>query len=78
LLAETRRPCGVMDRRLARPEFFAGGRSIADFPIPGRAWRHDRPRVDLGTSRRCSAGVARWRCGRGSTWVLRCLCGPWG
>lgn len=46
--AETRRLYGVMDRRLADHEFFAGELSIADFAIVGWAWRHERHKVDLG------------------------------
>jgi GST-like protein len=46
-MAETRRLYGVMDRRLAAHEFFAGALSIADFAILGWAWRHERHRVDL-------------------------------
>ena len=44
---ETRRLYGVMDRRLAAHEFFAGEISIADFAIVGWAWRHERHRIDL-------------------------------
>jgi len=44
---ETRRLYGVMDRRLAQHEFFAGDLSIADFAILGWAWRHERHKVDL-------------------------------
>jgi GST-like protein len=44
---ETRRLYGVMDRRLAAQEFFAGEVSIADFAILGWAWRHERHQVDL-------------------------------
>ncbi|MDH5245388.1 MAG: glutathione S-transferase [Betaproteobacteria bacterium] len=44
---ETRRLYGVMDRRLAGREFFAGELSIADFAILGWAWRHPRHKVDL-------------------------------
>ena len=44
---ETRRLYGVMDRRLAVREFFAGEPSIADFAILGWAWRHPRHKVDL-------------------------------
>ena len=46
-MAETRRLYGVMDRRLAGHEFFAGDISIADFAILGWAWRHERHQVDL-------------------------------
>jgi GST-like protein len=44
---ETRRLYGVMDRRLAAHEYFAGELSIADFAIVGWVWRHERHRVDL-------------------------------
>ena len=44
---ETRRLYGVMDRRLAAHEYFAGELSIADFAILGWAWRHERHQVDL-------------------------------
>jgi GST-like protein len=44
---ETRRLYGVMDRRLAKHEFFADELSIADFAILGWAWRHPRHKVDL-------------------------------
>lgn len=47
-MAETRRLYGVMDRRLAAQEHFAGPLSIADFAILGWAWRHPRHQVDLG------------------------------
>ncbi len=46
-LAETRRLYGVMDRRLAEHEYFAGDLSIADFAILGWVWRHARHQVDL-------------------------------
>lgn len=46
-MAETRRLYGVMDRRLAEREFFAGDVSIADFAILGWAWRHEKHRVNL-------------------------------
>jgi len=46
-MAETRRLYGVMDRRLADHEFFAGALSIADFAIVGWAWRHARHQIDL-------------------------------
>ncbi len=46
-MAETRRLYGVMDRRLAEHEFFAGALSIADFAILGWVWRHPRHKVDL-------------------------------
>ena len=45
--AETRRLYGVMDRRLAEHDYFAGGLSIADFAIIGWVWRHARHQVDL-------------------------------
>ena len=45
--AETRRLYGVMDRRLAEHEYFAGELSIADFAVVGWVWRHERHRVDL-------------------------------
>jgi len=44
---ETRRLYGVMDRRLADHDYFAGDISIADFAILGWAWRHERHKVDL-------------------------------
>lgn len=44
---ETGRLYGVMDRRLAEQEYFAGELSIADFAILGWVWRHERHRVDL-------------------------------
>ncbi len=44
---ETRRLYGVMDKRLATREYFAGELSIADFAILGWAWRHERHQVDL-------------------------------
>jgi len=46
-MAETRRLYGVMDRRLAEHEYFAGALSIADFAIVGWVWRHPRHQVDL-------------------------------
>lgn len=46
-MAETRRLYGVMDRRLATQEHFAGELSIADFAILGWVWRHARHQVDL-------------------------------
>lgn len=46
-MTETRRLYGVMDRRLAGREFFAGTLSIADFAIVGWVWRHARHQVDL-------------------------------
>jgi len=47
-MAETRRLYGVMDRRLAGHDYFAGALSIADFAILGWVWRHPRHQVDLG------------------------------
>lgn len=44
---ETLRLYGVMDRRLAMREYFAGALSIADFAILGWVWRHPRHQVDL-------------------------------
>ena len=55
-MAETRRLYGVMDRRLAQHEYFAGELSIADFAIVGWAWRHERHRVDLADF----PNVQRW------------------
>ena len=55
-MAETRRLYGVMDRRLAAHEYFAGALSIADFAIIGWVWRHARHRVDLADF----AHVQRW------------------
>ncbi|MDO9074358.1 MAG: glutathione S-transferase N-terminal domain-containing protein [Rubrivivax sp.] len=46
-MAETRRLYGVMERRLAEHEFFAGALSIADLAILGWVWRHARHQVDL-------------------------------
>ena len=55
--AETRRLYGVMDRRLAGNEYFAGAQlSIADFAILGWAWRHERHSVDLASY----PNVRRW------------------
>ena len=53
---ETERLYGVMDRRLADREYFAGDVSIADFAIVGWAWRHERHRVDLARY----PNVKRW------------------
>jgi GST-like protein len=53
---ETRRLYGVMDRRLASHDFFAGELSIADFAIVGWAWRHERHKVDLAEF----PNVKRW------------------
>jgi GST-like protein len=53
---ETRRLYGVMDRRLAAHEYFAGELSIADFAILGWAWRHPRHKVDLADY----PNVRRW------------------
>ena len=44
---ETLRLYGVMNKRLADRDFFAGEISIADFAVLGWAWRHERHRVDL-------------------------------
>ena len=55
-MAETRRLYGVMDRRLADHEFFAGALSIADFAILGWAWRHPKHQVDLADF----SNVHRW------------------
>ncbi|MBI5719556.1 MAG: glutathione S-transferase N-terminal domain-containing protein [Burkholderiales bacterium] len=55
-MAETRRLYGVMDRRLAGHEFFAGELSLADFAIVGWAWRHERHKVDLAEF----PNVERW------------------
>ena len=46
-MKETRRLYGVMDKRLACNEHFAGALSIADFAILGWVWRHQRHQVDL-------------------------------
>ncbi len=46
-LRETERLYEVMDRRLAREEYFAGSLSIADFAILGWVWRHARHRIEL-------------------------------
>ena len=54
---ETRRLYGVMDRRLAGNEFFAGADlSIADFAILGWVWRHAKHQVDLADFQ----NVQRW------------------
>ena len=53
---ETRRLYGVMDRRLADQEYFAGALSIADFAIVGWVWRHPRHHVDLSAF----PNVQRW------------------
>jgi GST-like protein len=55
-MAETRRLYGVMDRRLAGNEYFAGALSIADFALLGWAWRHERHKVDLADF----PNVQRW------------------
>jgi hypothetical protein len=55
-MAETRRLYGVMDRRLAAHEFFAGELSIADFAILAWVWRHARHQVDLADF----PNVQRW------------------
>ena len=48
-MAETRRLYGVMDRRLAESDYFAGELSIADFAIVGWVWRHARHQIDLAS-----------------------------
>jgi len=53
---ETHRLYGVMDRRLAQHEYFAGEPSIADFAVLGWAWRHPRHKVDLADY----PNVKRW------------------
>ena len=53
---ETRRLYGVMDKRLATHEHFAGELSIADFAILGWAWRHPRHQVNLADF----PNVQRW------------------
>ena len=55
-MAETRRLYGVMDRRLADHEYFAGALSIADFAILGWAWRHPKHQVALADF----PNVQRW------------------
>ena len=56
-MAETRRLYGVMDRRLASHQFFAGAElSIADFAIVGWAWRHAKHEVALADF----PNVQRW------------------
>jgi GSH-dependent disulfide-bond oxidoreductase len=55
-MAETRRLYGVMDRRLATHEHFAGDLSVADFAILGWVWRHPRHQVDLAEF----PNVQRW------------------
>ena len=44
---ETKRLYGVLDRRLAKVEYVAGGISVADFAVVSWAWRHERHQVDL-------------------------------
>ena len=54
---ETHRLYGVMDRRLAHNDYFAGSElSIADFAILGWVWRHPRHKVELADY----AHVQRW------------------
>jgi GST-like protein len=53
---ETHRLYGVMERRLATHEYFAGDLSIADFAMVGWAWRHERHKVDLAQY----PNVQRW------------------
>jgi GST-like protein len=55
-MAETRRLYGVMDRRLAEQDYFAGELSIADFAIVGWVWRHERHKVELSDF----PNVQRW------------------
>ena len=55
-MAETQRLYGVMDRRLASVEFFAGELSIADFAMLGWAWRHARHQIELAEF----PNVQRW------------------
>jgi GST-like protein len=55
-MKETLRLYGVMDRRLADHEYFAGDLSIADFALLGWAWRHPRHKVDLADF----PNVKRW------------------
>ena len=55
-MTETLRLYGVMDRRLAEHEYFAGALSIADFAILGWVWRHPRHKVELADF----AHVQRW------------------
>jgi GSH-dependent disulfide-bond oxidoreductase len=55
-LAETRRLYGVMNRRLADHDYFAGALSIADFAILGWVWRHPKHQVDLADF----PNVQRW------------------
>ncbi len=74
-MAETRRLYGVMDRRLAGREFFAGELSIADFAIVGWVWRHARHQVDLAdfpqVQRWYAAMMARPAVARGFAVPLR-------
>ena len=74
-MAETRRLYGVMDRRLAEHEYFAGAFSIADFAILGWAWRHPRHQVDLAdfpnVQRWYDAMMARPAVARGFAVALR-------
>ena len=55
-MKETTRLYGVLDRRLAKVEFVAGGISIADFAILGWAWRHERHQIDF----KDFPNVGRW------------------
>ena len=74
-LAETRRLYGVMDRRLADHEHFAGEVSIADFAILGWVWRHAKHQVDLAdfpnVQRWYDAMMARPAVKRGFAVVMR-------
>jgi GSH-dependent disulfide-bond oxidoreductase len=44
---ETRRLCGVLDKRLGEVKFGGGDISIADLTIIGLAWRHEPHQIDL-------------------------------
>ena len=74
-LAETRRLYGVMDRRLADHDYFAGEMSIADFAILGWVWRHAKHQVDLAdfpnVQRWYDAMMARPAVKRGFAVVMR-------
>ena len=58
-MAETRRLYGVMDRRLATHEYFAGELSIADFASSAGPGATRATRSTWPTSRTCSAGTTR-------------------
>jgi GSH-dependent disulfide-bond oxidoreductase len=72
---ETRRLYGVMDRRLADHDYFAGALSIADFAIVGWVWRHPKHQVDLAdfpnVQRWYAAMIARPAVARGFAVPLR-------